>query len=265
MRCVALYLYPVKGLRGVSVDALELSSRGPRPDREWLVVDVSDRFLTQRSVPRMATLSATVIDGALRLADDLGSQVLVDAKAGGDRRRVTVWKDQVDALDVGDDAASWLSERLGQPCRLVRFPEGEVRPLDPAFSPRPDAQTGFADAYPVLLTNQASLDELNTRLTSPIGMDRFRPNVVVSGAFPWAEEGWRALQVGEVVLDLVKPCSRCVVITTDQRSGARPQGSEPLSVLASYKTLAPFGAIFGQNAVHRAPGVLRLTDPVTVL
>jgi uncharacterized protein YcbX len=108
MQLVGLYLYPVKGLRGVSVDALELGPRGPSHDREWLVVDVSGRFLTQHSVPRMATLSATVIDGALRLADDLGSQVLVDAKASGDRRRVAVWKDEVDALDVGDDAASWL-------------------------------------------------------------------------------------------------------------------------------------------------------------
>jgi uncharacterized protein YcbX len=264
MRIAGLFHYPVKSLRGLAVDELILDARGPRHDREWMVVDSSGRFLTQRTMPRMATLAARVRDGRLELADDSG-RVLHVAPGDGPSSDVTVWKDTVTATDCGDAAASWLSSRLGQPCRLVRMPDSTLRPVDPKYSPRPDAHTTFADAYPVLLTNAASLDALNTNLPAPLGMERFRANVVVSGAAAWAEDEWRAVAVGSITFDLVKPCARCVVITTDQRTSEQPHGAAPLSTLARLRTLQPFGAIFGQNAVHRSTGVLRVGDALTVI
>lgn len=265
MDVVGLFLYPVKSLRGVAVETLELGARGPLHDREWMLVDLQGRFLSQRSTPRMATLSASLTSDTLRLSDDGGAALEVPREIDGAPAGVTVWRDTVAAIDCGDSAAAWLEARLHQPCRLVRMPGSTLRPLDPAFSPRPDAQTGFADAYPVLLTNTSSLDALNRELPRALGMERFRPNVVVAGAPAWAEDEWRVVQAGAVTFELVKPCARCAVITTDQRSGEKPDGATPLTVLAASRTLPPFGAIFGQNAVHRATGTLRLGDPLIVL
>lgn len=264
-RVQGLWLYPVKSLRGVSAQSLELGARGPRFDRAFMLVDENGLFLTQRTDGRLATFSALIRDGALRLGapDEATLDVALDAP--GAPMRVTVWKDTVDAVDCGDAAATFFSSRLGRPLRLVRMPESTRRALDPKFSPRPDAQTGFADAYPALLTNAASLDAFNANRSTPLGMERFRPNLVIDGAEAWAEDEWKTVQIGDVVFDLVKPCSRCVVITTDQRTGARPEGSAPLADLAATRTLQPFGAIFGQNAVHRGPGTVRVGDAVVVL
>ncbi|MDP1922214.1 MAG: MOSC N-terminal beta barrel domain-containing protein [Myxococcales bacterium] len=265
MRVAGLFHYPVKSLRGVAVEALELGARGPLHDREWMLVDAQGRFLSQRGTPRMATLTASLTSDTLRLGDDSGATLEVPRENDGTSLDVTVWRDTVAAIDCGDAAAAWLEARLHHPCRLVRLPDSTIRPLDPKFSPRPDAQTGFADGYPVLLTNASSVDALNRELPHPLGMERFRPNVVITGAPEWAEDEWRVVQAGGVTLDLVKPCARCAVITTDQRSGEKPDGATPLTVLAANRTLPPFGAIFGQNAVHRATGTLRLGDPLTVL
>lgn len=264
MRVARLFHYPVKSLRGLEVDALELGPRGPLHDREWMVVDVAGRFMTQRTRPVMATLAARVTATHLKLLHE-SSIIAVPRHVDGSSVDVTVWRDTVSALDCGDEVAAWLSARLGPGCRLVRLPPSTVRTLDPAFSPRPDAQTGFSDGYPVLLTNHGSLDALNAALPSPIGIERFRPNLVVEGAGAWAEDEWRVVQVGAVVFDLVKPCARCAVITTDQRTGEKPDGGAPLSVLAATRTLPPFGAIFGQNAVHRTTGTVRVGDEVRVL
>lgn len=264
MRIAGLFHYPVKSLRGLEVDELTLEARGPRHDREWMVVDTNGRFLTQRTTPRMATLTARLRNDRLELSDDSGAMLLVDPTSAPSRD-VTVWKDTVTATDCGDTAATWLTARLGQPCRLVRMPDSTIRPVDPKYSPRPDAHTTFADAYPVLLTNTASLDDLNTNLPAPLGMERFRANVVISGAPAWAEDEWRAVTLGSITFDLVKPCARCVVITTDQRTGEQPHGSAPLTTLARLRTLQPFGAIFGQNAVHRSTGTLRVGDELHVI
>lgn len=264
MRIAGLFHYPVKSLRGLAVDELTLEARGPRHDREWMVVDATGRFLTQRTTPRMATLTARLRNELLELSDDAGAALLVEPTSAPSVE-VTVWKDTITAIDCGDAAATWLTTRLDQPCRLVRMPSSTRRPVDPKYSPRPDAHTTFADAYPVLLTNAASLDDLNTHLPAPLGMERFRANVVISGAPAWAEDEWRAVTVGSITFDLVKPCARCVVITTDQHTGERPHGSTPLSTLARLRTLPPFGAIFGQNAVHRSTGTLRVGDELHVV
>lgn len=265
MRIAGLFHYPVKSFRGCEVTSLTLGDRGPLDDRSYMLVDEADRFVTQRTDSRLATYTAQVRAEGLRLVAPEGASIDVDSNANGGTRSVTVWKDTVTAVDCGDDVARWFSSRLGRTLRLVRMPDTTRRSLDPKFSPRPDAHTGFADAYPVLLTNTASLTAFNAGRSLPLGMERFRPNLVIASDDPWAEDEWKTLQVGSIVFDLVKPCSRCVVITTDQRTGERPEGSAPLTELTASRTLQPFGAIFGQNAVHRSTGTLHLGDPVTVL
>lgn len=262
MQVSALVHYPVKSLRGVPVSSLELGPHGPLYDREWMLVDEHDRFLTQRTEPRLATFTAEVVDDSVRLVDAQGASIRVQPATR--IRQVTIWKDTLDALDCGDDVAQWFEVRLGRVVRLVRLGTLTGRTLDPTWVPHSPFTSAFTDAYPALITSTASLDALNAQLSQPLPMDRFRPNIVITGAPAWAEDGWRSLEVGEVTFDLVKPCARCVVITTDQHTGERPHGSAPLTVLSQHRTLPGLGAIFGQNAVHRALGVVRVGDPVRV-
>jgi uncharacterized protein YcbX len=156
----------------------------------------------------------------------------------------------------------WLSDRLKIQSRLVAFADDVRREVDVTYAK--DAQTTFTDAYPLLIVNEASLDALNERLPAPIPMERFRPNVVVRADRAWAEDAWTKLEVDGLPLDAVKPCARCVTITTDQWTGERPQGSLPLTVLAELNTIPGRGAIFGMNVVHRAVGTLRVGSPVVV-
>ncbi len=173
----SLWVYPVKSCRGTAVDSMQLGSRGPEGDRRLMVVDERDEFLTQRSEPRMTLIAATLTEaGGLRLRFR-GEELQLRIPVAGNERRVGVWEDRVDAEDCGDHAADRLSKWLGRPCRLVVFPDGGRR-LRPNGAER---LTAFADAEPVLLTSAASLAELNGLLTTPVTMERFRPNIVVEG------------------------------------------------------------------------------------
>jgi uncharacterized protein YcbX len=186
----------------------------------------------------------------------------VACRDDGPRERVTVWKDRVPAVDQGDEAADWFAAFLGAPCRLARLPDDYARRVDGRYARRPDDQTGFADGYPFLLLSEASLDDLNGRLASPLEMRRFRPNIVVAGCAPFAEDGWRRFRVGPIGFDVVKPCARCVVTTTDQETAER--GVEPLRTLATYRRVRN-KAMFGQNLVHEGSGVIRVGDPVEIV
>lgn len=259
MRVLELWAYPVKSLRGVRVEALTLDARGPTIDRRWMVVDPDGQFLTQRNVPAMARLSAQVFDGGVRLGSARGS---LDVRPGTARRAVTVWRDTVEALDAGDEAAAWLGAELGVACRLVSFPDDVRRAVDERYAA--GAETAFTDGYPLLIVNARSLDALNERLPSPVGLERFRATIVVRAGAPWVEDEWARLTIGGVRFDGVKPCARCAVITTDQATGARPDGSRPLDALAELHTIAGRGAIFGMNLVHRGLGTIRTGDEVVV-
>lgn len=269
MRVTSLFIYPVKSLRGTPVETFEMTTRGPLHDREWMLVDASTGvFLSQRATPQLARFEPTLRStGVLSIRSPSSeTQLEVPVLADHGRRDVTVWKDRFSAIDCGDEPARWFSRAVGTGCRLVRMADDVSRRLDPSYVRDPAAQTGFADGYPVLVTNQASLDELNARLERPVPMNRFRPNVVVSGPNAWAEDTWARLDIGRVGFDAVKPCARCTVITTDQFSGERPGGKEPLETLASHRTRPSMGATFGMNLVPKmATGTLRVGDPLTVL
>jgi hypothetical protein len=263
VKVLSAFIYPVKSMRAVATSTLELDEKGIVGDRRWMVVDAEGRFVTQRTVPALVRLQPELLPAGVRLDD--GSARL-DVETPGPqaaRRRVTVWRDTFDALDAGDEAAEWLSARLGFACRFVAFAPDVRREVDVTYAK--DAQTTFTDAYPLLIVNEASLDALNATLPSPIPMERFRPNLVVRADAPWLEDAWKRLEIDGVPLDAVKPCARCVAITTDQRTGARPQGPLPLTALTGLHSIPGRGAIFGMNLVHRAHGTLRVGAPVALL
>ena len=254
----ALWLYPVKSCRGAPVEFLDLGPLGPEGDRRFMIVDREGRFLSQRSHPRMTLIRATPRpEGGVRLAWE-EETVEVPFPMAGALRTVEIWRDRVEALDCGDAVASWLHARLGVPCRLVAFPPGGRR-LRPDGRPR---STAFADAEAVLVTGEASLAEINASLARPVPMERFRPNLVVAGAAPWAEDGWKRLEIGRAVLELTRPCARCAIVAVDPGTGTRD--TAPLRALGELRRRD--GEVwFGQNARVLAPGRVRLGDPVRVL
>lgn len=261
-RVSALYVYPVKSCGGIALERVELDARGPVHDRRWMIVDERDRFVTQRELPPLALVRVTILGPDLVLRAPGRGEVRVPlAGAPGEQRRVVCWRDPCDAVDQGEAAARWLGDALGRPLRLVRMADDCERVVNPARSPE-RAVTGFTDGYPVLLLGEASRADLERRCGVALPMDRFRPNVVVGGSEPYAEDGWRRLRIGRIPFDVVKPCSRCAITTTDQSTGDR--GREPLATLARYRR-RDHEVWFGQNAVHRAPGEIAVGDPVEVL
>ncbi|HEY1013483.1 MAG TPA: MOSC N-terminal beta barrel domain-containing protein [Herpetosiphonaceae bacterium] len=262
MRLAALYRYPIKSCKGFALDTAELDARGLADDRRLMVVDAAGRFLTQRELPRMALIEPRLAGAELTVRAPGAPDLTIACADDGPRLRVTIWGDQCLAADQGAEAARWFSAALGLDCRLVRIAPEETRLVTPDYAPRPTDQVGFADGFPLLLIGQESLDDLNRRLDHPLPMNRFRPNLVVAGAAPYAEDSWTRIEIGGIGFDLVKPCARCAITTTDQATAER--GKEPLRTLAGYRRVGD-KVMFGQNVVHDRAGSLRVGDEVRVL
>lgn len=257
----SLHVYPIKSCRALDLTGIRFDPLGPMYDRRFMVVDAQGEFLTQRDAPKLAVIVPRLGPTALVISAPNMPQLKV-AMSQRDAKRidVRVWKHRGPAEDCGESAADWFSSVLERPVRLVRWAEDEHRAV--SRTSREGAGTAFTDGYPVLLVSEASLADLNGRLKQPVPMNRFRPNLVVRDCDPYAEDGWRRIRVGEVELEVVKPCDRCVITTTDQLTGAR--GAEPLETLARYRKQEN-GVLFGQNCVHLSLGSIRAGDTVEVL
>lgn len=261
MTLQSLYRYPVKSMRGQEFDSLDVDARGFVSDRRWMVVDGNGWFLTQRQQARMALIDVRPDAAAGLQLSAPGMPSLVLGPADGERVDVEVWGDRVRAQLVSAEADAWLSGFLDQACHLVYLPDDARRPVDPQYA-GPDDQVGFADGFPFLLISQSSLDDLNTRLATPLPMLRFRPNLVVAGCEAYAEDSWRRIRIGGITLRVVKPCSRCIIPTIDFETGER--GSEPLQTLMSYRR-RDNKIYFGQNLLHESAGRLAVGMPVEVV
>jgi uncharacterized protein YcbX len=244
------------------VDEAVVGATGFELDRRWMVVGDDGRFISQREHPRLARVRARLRVGWLVLeAPGLSPLEIALEGEASPTGRVQVWDDECPAVEEGRDAARWFSEYLGCSARLVRMAGDDARPLG-SSSAQPGDRVSFADGFPFLLLSMASLDGLNRRLSLPVPMDRFRPNIVVEGCEAHAEDEWHRVRIGEVLFRIAKPCARCVVTTVDQESGER--GREPLPTLSTYRSLDG-QVLFGQNLVHEGRGVVRVGDFVEVL
>jgi uncharacterized protein YcbX len=267
----ALYVYPVKSLGGVPVQTATVDGLGLVGDRRFMVVDEAGRFLTQRTLPRMALIRTALTSDSLQLTQEGRSSVTVPLAPdpAARLRTVSVWKSEgLQAEDAGDAAAAWLGDGLTTRCRLVRIGPQFHRPVLKATARAGDT-VSFADAYPFLILSEASLAGLNDRLAErgeePVPMNRFRPNLVVSGCAPHGEDAWPRFRIGDVTFRAGGPCARCVITTTDQETAER--GKEPLRTLAAYRRdeEEPTDVNFGQNLMHETKaGVLRVGDAVQV-
>jgi uncharacterized protein YcbX len=252
---IELNIYPLKSAGRTALRHAELAATGLRFDREFMLVTPEGRFLSQRDHAEMALLRPSY-DGEVLTVRAPDVPALVHKATGdGEVRDVAVARAECQGVDQGEEAAAWFSALLDRDCRLVRF-TGH-RPTS-----RGGGEVMFADGYPLLLISAESLADLNGRLDEPLPMNRFRPSLVVEGLGAYGEDSARLLRIGETVIEAVKPCSRCIITTTDQETGER--GREPLRTLAAYRT-RDRGIQFGQNCVPRTLGTLTLGDPVEVL
>ena len=262
----SIHIYPLKACRAVDLDESVVEPWGLAGDRRWLLVDSDCRFVSQREHPALARLSVRYGRGAEITASREGYPTMEVAVPGESPEllKVTVWGSPVLAAAAGPEADAWFSDYLGEKVRLVYLDDPTRRAVDPDYGADGDV-VSFADGYPLLLTSAGSLDQLGEWLIAagdqPVPMNRFRPNVVVSGYEPWAEDRWRRIRIGSVSFRVVKPCDRCVVTTTDQATGER--GRQPLRMLARHRRFG-MNLIFGQNLIPDSPGLIRVGDPMEV-
>jgi len=261
LKVSGLSIHPVKSLGAISLDSVQIDQFGLRNDRRWMVVDEAGVMRTQRQLPRMTLVQIELIGDALRLSAPGCESLNIAVNQDSERSLVKVWEDQCNAIDCGDTAALWLSQFLGESSRLVYFPDSELRQVDPDYA-RAGERTAFSDGFPMLLISQPSLDELNSRLDSPVTMRRFRPNLVIDGCEPYAEDGWQKIRIGGITLRIVKPCSRCVIPTIDLETGEK--GAEPIKTLASYR-MRENKIFFGQNVIAEGEGKIEVGMDVEIL
>lgn len=243
-----LFVYPVKSTRGIARARVRLTSTGFEWDRQWMIVNTQGMFLTQRTHPQLARIVPQVAPGALVLEAPGLSALSVPLDTAGARTAVRVWDDACVGLDQGREACEWLSRAVGERVRLVRVAPDTGRAANPKFAGATPAPIGFPDGYPVLVCNEASLEDLNERLPERIPMERFRPNLVLRGLAPWAEDRIDTLSLGPVTLRLVKPCVRCTIPSIDQQTGE--PSTDPAPALKKFRfSKALRGVMFGENAV----------------
>lgn len=275
MKVTQLTVYPVKSLKGIDLAQSELYDHGLAWDRRWMLVDAQQRFITQRQLPGLATISVALTDQALVLSHPNVDPLSISLEAPkGNLRLVKVWDDHCKALPESEDVSRWLEAVLGEQARgisLVRFATEFTRAVEEDFLAGGEAHTYFSDGYPFLITTTGSLAALNQALVAggnaPVPMNRFRPNIVVECEDAWAEDQWATLsrENSAFQLTLRKPCQRCKVTTVDQQTGTIPAQAEPLKTLLALNTQPHLkGAHFGQNATLTAGqgSIIRVGDEV---
>jgi len=264
----SIHIYPLKSCAPFERDAAQVEIRGLTHDRRWMVVDAENQFITGREEARLTLIRATPEGNALRLDAPGMPPLRVDPPdASVARVESAVWGAAVTPRLASNEAHAWISGFLGKPVRLVHMDVDCRRALKAKYEGRygTDAdEVSFADGFPLLLISQAALDLLNSRLAQPVPMLRFRPNLVVAGTGPHAEDGWKRIRIGAVEFEVAKPCTRCVFTTVDFERGARDPSGEPLRTLITYRRSGD-GVTFGQNLIPRGTGALRVGDRVEIL
>lgn len=263
LRVSQLYIYPIKSLGGIALDQATVTDRGFQYDRRWMLVDYNNQFISQREVHQMAFLKPALTDEGIKVTHSVkqSSYTIPFNTVKNEFAEVTIWDDTCSGQFISDEADSWFSSMLGMPCRLVYMPDETHRITDQRYTSS-DSITSFSDAYPFLLIGQSSLDDLNSKLSEILPMNRFRPNIVFTGGEPYEEDLMHTFTIGDITFHGVKLCARCVMTTIDQENGM--SGKEPLKTLARYR-LKNKKIMFGQNLSHEGLGKICIGDQLEVL
>jgi uncharacterized protein len=257
-----IYVYPIKSAAGIAVETAKVEARGLHYDRRWMLVDKTGKFLTQRQLPRMAVITVQLEPNCLIVNAPEKETLFIPLNLNSQEKRlVQVWDDVCEAIPVGKEAQEWFSDFLKVSCQLVYMPESCSRRVDDSYAINNNL-VSFADGFPFLLISEASLQYLNKRLINPVTINRFRPNLVISGCEPYSEDNWRLIRIGSIRFHVVKPCPRCSIVTVNQAKGI--QEKEPLQTLAQYRRKNG-KILFGQNLIQAEIGTLHLGDAVEII
>lgn len=259
-----LFYYPIKSLGAIETDCFDVSSMGPTLDRRIMLIDSSGQFITQRQCPTMALISLYDSGSVLTLSYK-SEQLALSWPTFSEFKTSTtvhVWDDSISAQLIGDDIANaWLSKHLERNVRLVYMDDSEFRQVDLNYS-TPGVSTSFSDGFPFLLISQASLDFLSSKVGYELSAKRFRPNIVVDGCEPFEEDTWKKLKIGDIELDVVKSCSRCVIPSINLDTAKKDK--DVIQAMLNFRKIG--NEIYvGQNLIHNNEGVLQVGMPITVV
>lgn len=277
MKLSEINIYPIKSLKGISLNQAKVEQRGLQYDRRWMLVDEVGDFFTQREFPKMATIAIDLIENGLAVSADGFEDLFISYQPTGKKIKVRVWQSVCDAIESEVEINRWFSKVLQTKCRLVYMPDESKREVNPLFNQMDDI-VSFADGYPFLIIGENSLADLNSRLKNEVPMNRFRPNFVAQDSAAFAEDGWKKLSIGNTTFRVTKPCARCVIPTIDQHKGFFT-GKEPLKTLANYRLakdvfptnfqsldLDKNAVLFGQNLIAENIGeTLKIGDELKIL
>ena len=254
-----IYIYPIKSSGPISLTSSVVEEKGLQFDRRYMLIDENGKFITGRTHPQLTQVSVRLISNGL-VVDAPSMQTLTILENDFSKERITskVWADEVDALHCNVGYDLWFSLFLEKNCQLVYCSDSTTR-----FVKRKETQVSFADGYPLLLVNQRSLDQLNARLESPVSSLQFRPNIVVNGDFPFVEDSWKRIKIGDVEFEVSKPCGRCPFINVDPKTGIS-LNEIPFDTLAKFRFFE--GSVdFGQNLIAQNSGQIKAGDELQVL
>jgi uncharacterized protein YcbX len=258
-----IHIYPIKSIGGISLNEANLEERGLKYDRKWLLIDNEGNFITQRKHFSLAMLQVEITGETLTVFQKDKPENSISfamSEYNPEKINVTIWDDTTVGCEVSSEVSKWFSTYLNISVRLVVMPDDAERLIDTRYAKEGEI-VSFADAYPLLIIGQSSLDDLNQKLESPILMDRFRPNLVFTGGEAYVEDTFDRFSIGNTMFSGVKLCARCVLTTVDQQTGIK--GQEPLRTLAQYRTINK-KVMFGQNLIPKGKGTIRVGDHVVV-
>lgn len=261
----SITIYPIKSISGIALTEAALCPTGLELDRRWMLVDQENKFISQRSHAQLALLRLSINNDQFLLThlQQPEQRFAFNYREHTDHQiQVTVWDDTCSALLVSEEADQWFSSILQMPVKLVYMPDDTKRTVDPDYAIEPNNTTSFSDGYPILMTSEASLDLLNSKLNEPVGAERFRANIVIDGVAPHEEDDLLVFKINDLVFYGVKPCARCVMTTIDPKTGKA--GKEPLKTLATYRE-KNHKILFGQNVIGPQQGTIKIGDTLTVL
>ena len=265
LQITQLFIYPIKSMGGVQITSGEVTDRGLKFDRRWMLVDHKFSFITQREFPQMALLKLQIGESYLRVSNHYSNtqDILIPFESlEKETLQVTIWNAVCTALGAGRLIDEWFSEVLKIKCRLVYMPDETMRPVDTTSGYAPKEKfTSFADAYPFLLLGEASLNDLNTRLKTPVLITRFRPNIIFAGGQPYQEDAIAAFKINGINFTGLENCGRCSIISINQENAAITK--EPLKILSAYRKTNN-NVYFGRNLVHSGLGKISVGDEIVI-
>ncbi len=259
-----LYVYPIKSLGGVSLSSVNISDRGFEYDRRWMLIDENNHFLTQREFPVMALLQVEIMTNGLKVfhKENETDFILIPFKPlMNERVNTNIWGVPCNPLLVSDAADKWFSEALNSPCRLVYMDDDTQVMIDERYNIN-NSLTSFSDGFPILMISEASLEDLNSKASEQLPMNRFRPNLVIKNSTAFEEDRMKEFVINGITFHGAKPSARCVMTTINQSTIEK--GKEPLKTLATYRSMNN-KIYFGENVIAESTGTINVGDSIAIL